>query len=106
MDKPRITKRSKLIKVGDFLDTVMQKMKGTLSDDGGESLEEIQKAWESVVGKTIKNNTSLTSYKGGVLVVSVKKSVWRSEIEFMKVDIVRKINKYIGTSELRNIILR
>lgn len=106
MDKPRVTKREKLYRVGDIVDAVIEGLRGSVSNKSDESLTEIKSAWDTVVGDNIKTNTSLISFKGGVLVISVKKSVWRSELEYMKGDIVKKINKYIGRSELRNIILR
>lgn len=106
MDKPRITRRKKLFKVGDIVDRVVNDLRGKVSEVGGESLEDIQVAWNSVVGKTISAHTTLVSLMNGVLVVSVKKSVWRNELEFMKVGIGKKINNYMGREVIRNIILR
>lgn len=106
MDKPRVTKRKRLYKVGDIVDGVVNDLRGQVSETGGESLEEVQCAWSSVVGEAITAHTTLTSLMNGVLVVSVKKSVWRNELEFMKAGITQKINKYMGRSVIRNIILR
>lgn len=106
MDKPRIKKREKLYRVSDIVDGVLNTMRGQVSETGGESLEEVQAAWNTIVGEKIIDNTTLVSLQQGVLVVSVKKSVWRNELEFMKAGIVKKINNNLGRNLIRNIILR
>lgn len=107
MDKPRVVKREKLYKVGDLVDNVLENMNVSVEKNNNEeSIEEIKIAWKHVLGKSITKYTKVHSFKNGVLVVMVTKSVWRSELEYMKASIIKKINNNIGRDELRNIILR
>ena len=59
--------------------------------------------WGSVVGGTIASVTKAERVDFGVLVVSVKTSVWRQELHMKKEDIKNKLNKKIGTKAIKEI---
>ncbi|MDI6840817.1 MAG: DUF721 domain-containing protein [bacterium] len=59
--------------------------------------------WDQVVGKCIASHTKPGWVIGGILWVIVDDSVWQQELEFLKHQIVDKINKYIEGAKIRGI---
>ena len=60
--------------------------------------------WPSVVGERIARETQLLGIKGGKLFLYVEKAVWRNELNFMKQDIIYRLNHAVGASLIRDII--
>jgi predicted nucleic acid-binding Zn ribbon protein len=52
--------------------------------------------WADVVGAQVAGATQVLGIDGGVLRVSTKSSVWASELNFYKADIVRRLNGRLG----------
>ena len=59
--------------------------------------------WGAVVGKTVSSVTKAERVESGTLVVRVETSVWRQELHMQKNEIIKKINKKIGTTAIRDI---
>ena len=59
--------------------------------------------WGTVVGKTISSVTKAERVESGTLIVRVETSVWRQELHMQKSEIIKKINKKIGTIAIRDI---
>ncbi len=52
--------------------------------------------WDNVVGEQIAKVTSAKSIEQGILVVKVDNPAWRCELTYMKEDIRKKLNLFIG----------
>ncbi len=59
--------------------------------------------WAVVVGDVVSGVTKAEKVESGTLVVRVETSVWRQELHMQKEEIIKKINKKIGTKAIRDI---
>ena len=59
--------------------------------------------WGAVVGKTVSSVTKAERVESGTLIVRVETSVWRQELHMQKSEIIKKINKKIGTKAIKDI---
>tara|TARA_B100000401_G_scaffold129956_1_gene85615 strand:- start:431 stop:706 length:276 start_codon:yes stop_codon:yes gene_type:complete len=59
--------------------------------------------WGAVVGKAVSSAAKAERVESGVLVVKVETSVWRQELHMQKSEIIKKINKKIGTKAIKDI---
>ena len=59
--------------------------------------------WGLVVGDVISAITRAEKVEAGTLVVRVETSVWRQELHMQKEELIKKINKKIGTKAIRDI---
>jgi predicted nucleic acid-binding Zn ribbon protein len=77
------------VRVGELVDALL-KEKGLT--------EQIQRtgvleSWAETVGERISSVTRARAVSGGTLFVEVKSSAWMSELDFMKEEILGKLNK-------------
>jgi predicted nucleic acid-binding Zn ribbon protein len=59
--------------------------------------------WEQAVGPRIARHTRAVAFREGVLQVEVEGSAWMHELGFLKVDLMRKINRHLGSRLVRNV---
>ena len=58
-----------------------------------------------IVGPRIAKNTSAERVKDGILFVKVKSDVWRNELLFYKMELIKKLNLKLGKKVVLDIIL-
>ena len=61
--------------------------------------------WSKVVGKRIAKETEPTKISGNKLFIKVNNDAWRNELVFHKEEIIKKINKKLGSVIIKEIIL-
>ena len=59
--------------------------------------------WGVVVGNVVSEVTKAEKVEAGTLVVRVETSVWRQELHMQKREIIKKLNKKIGTNAIKEI---
>ena len=59
--------------------------------------------WKESVGATINENTTIKSFKNGILIIKTKTPVWRNELLFQKKDIIQKLNSKIEKNKIKDI---
>ena len=59
-------------------------------------LVEVWELWDDVVGETIAKNARPAAFKGKLLLVEVSSSTWMHQLQFLKADIIEKINDAFG----------
>ncbi|MBN1154473.1 DUF721 domain-containing protein [candidate division KSB1 bacterium] len=59
--------------------------------------------WNEIVGPKVARNTQVKRIENGVLVVKVKNDVWRNELTFYKIDLIKKINEMLGNQMIKDI---
>ena len=64
---------------------------------------QIWDVWDSVVGKPIAKQTQPKQIRNMILWVHVSSSTWMQQLEFMKQDIVNKLNERIGDRVVNDI---
>ncbi|MFC1813872.1 DUF721 domain-containing protein [Thermodesulfobacteriota bacterium] len=57
----------------------------------------------AVVGKAIAENARPAAFKGKMLLVHVTSSTWIHELQFLKKDIIRKVNNALGEEQVEEI---
>ena len=59
-------------------------------------LVHIWELWDGLVGPNIAKNARPAAFKGKLLLVEVSSSTWMHQLQFLKSDIIRKINDALG----------
>lgn len=96
----RIRKRQKdLLKLGDFLQRTLKRRK-ILLDMADSSLVE---TWNKSVGTVIAAQTHPFKFKNNTLFVRVSNSTWMQQLQFMKQDIIDKVNPAFAQKTIHNI---
>ncbi len=75
------------------------------SKDDGE-LTQIWKLWNSTVGPAIAENTRPAAFKGTLLIVHAASSAWVHQLQFLKNDIIDKVNRSLGKKLVKDIKFR
>ena len=81
-------------------------LKKLIKKEGLENDINQQKAidlWEEVVGKKIKENTEPIEVQFGVMIVKVKSSVWKQELQFQKDDIIESLNRKLIKTKIKDL---
>lgn len=65
----------------------------------------IFKIWEQAVNEEISSHAKPVSFKNGKLVLMVVDPIWRNELNFLKLDIIASLNKFLGKKKVRQIEL-
>ena len=85
--------------IGDILEKVVKKNKLNLP-----KLDlRIREAWNASVGPLIISQTCLDQFKYGILYVKVSNSVWMQQLQFMKEEILDKLNRALEKEQVKNI---
>ena len=90
--KNRRKKQKELVPLGTVLPNLLKSIR-TGSDA---QLVEVWELWDGVVGETISKNARPAAFKGKLLLVEVSSSTWMHQLQFLKADIIEKINHAFG----------
>ena len=90
--KNRRKKQKELVPLGSVLPNLLKSIR-TGSDA---QLVEVWELWDDVVGETIAKNARPAAFKGKLLLVEVSSSTWMHQLQFLKTDIIEKINDAFG----------
>ena len=59
--------------------------------------------WDETMGVTISENARPAAFKGQLLVVQVTNSPWMQQLQFLKKDIIQKLNAALGKELVQDI---
>ena len=59
--------------------------------------------WPQLVGPRVSRHSRAVSFRAGTLLVEVEGSAWMQELQFLKRDLIRNINDYLGRELVRNV---
>lgn len=59
--------------------------------------------WEQAVGPRIARHARAVAFREGVLQVEVEGSAWMHELGFLKTDLMRKVNRHLGSRRVKNV---
>lgn len=85
--------------IGDLLQSVLRRCRQS-SDLEMLRLWEI---WEDAVGKAIAANAKPAAFKGPLLIVHVASATWAHELQFLKQDLISKINDRLDSARVTEI---
>jgi predicted nucleic acid-binding Zn ribbon protein len=63
----------------------------------------IWKQWQDVVGPTIAENARPEAIKGKLLLVNVSSAPWMQQLQFLKAELVEKLNESLGREVVQDI---
>ncbi len=92
-------KQKNLLKLGEFLHKALKRRK-ILLDMADTSLLE---TWNKSVGTGIAAQTYPFKFKNNTLFVKVSNSTWMQQLQFMKQDIIDKVNPAFANKTVKNI---
>jgi predicted nucleic acid-binding Zn ribbon protein len=64
---------------------------------------DLPEIWTQTVGQAAANASSVEGFENGILKIAVRASVWRSELQLRKQDILSKINTSLGKTIVHDI---
>ena len=56
----------------------------------------VWQVWDEVVGEVIAQNAKPAAFKGKILIVHVSSSTWVHQLQFLKKEMITKLNKAFG----------
>ena len=62
--------------------------------------------WNSTVGEVVAKNTTPVAIKGNTLLINAASSTWIHQLQFMKNNIISKINRMLGKKFVEEIIFK
>lgn len=80
------------VQIGDILESSLKSYRK--KNDLG--MIKIWDMWEDAVGKNISENAKPAAFKGDVLLIHVNSSPWMHHLQFLKQDIINKVNSKMG----------
>ena len=91
--------KAKFVHIGSVLDTVLK----TYRRETDTRLIRVCQIWDSVVGDVIAQNARPAAVKGRVLLVHVASSTWVHQLQFLKADIIEKLNQALNRQPIEDI---
>lgn len=96
------TKNSGFVHIGNIINSVLK----TCRSDCHEELSEVWNLWDNAVGDVIAQNARPKAFKGSLLLVHVNSTPWMHQLQFLKKDIIKKINTALGKDLVKDIIFK
>lgn len=88
----RNEKKKEFVHIGGIIDDVISQYR---RESDGE-LTRVWQIWDGTVGEAIATNAQPAAFKGKLLLVHVTNSTWIHQLQFLKGDIISKINVALG----------
>ena len=89
---PNPKKKKEFVHIGSVIDNVIGQYR---SKSDGELIR-VWQIWDGAVGEAIAANAQPAAFKGKLLLVHVTNSTWIHQLQFLKDDIIAKINVALG----------
>ncbi len=88
------TSRTNFVHIGSVIDDVLQ----TYRREPDGELIQVWHIWDSIVGDVIAKNAKPGAFKGRILLVYVTSSTWVHQLQFLKEEMITKLNEALGKS--------
>jgi predicted nucleic acid-binding Zn ribbon protein len=92
-------KTKESVPIGSVLKNILK----NLRHDSDEDLTQVWQLWDEVVGIAIAENAQPAAFKGKLLLVNVISSTWIHQLQFLKKDIIEKLNIALGQDLIKDI---
>ena len=96
------TKRSpnkEFTHIGSLIEQIQRRIQAQSNRD----LSDLWDRWDHLVGPSIAANAQPAVFKGKLLLVYVSSSTWLQQLQFLKADMIRKINRTFGQTLVEEI---
>lgn len=98
----RTNKKDNAIRMAD----AMESFKNQKQLSKGLEKDNVEQAWEKVMGPGIMSYTVSLVFRNNTLTVNLSSSVLREELMYGRTKIVQNLNEYLGAEIIEKIILR
>ena len=92
-------KSKKSVHIGGILNDVLK----TLRPAADSGLVQVWPLWDDAVGRVIAENARPAAFKGKLLLVHVSSSPWVYQLQFLKREIIQKLNTALGQDLIEDI---
>ncbi len=86
-------KKKELSHVGTYINSILNTCRTSRPDV---EMTRIWSLWDETIGMTIAENARPAAFKGKVLLVHVTSSPWMQQLQFLKKDLIQKLNIALG----------
>ena len=93
-DKP-----SDFVQIGNIIEGVLKNFRS----EPDYVLPKIWDLWNEVAGETIASNARPAAFKGKLLIVHVNSATWIHQLQFLKNDLMAKLNQALGQAQVQEI---
>lgn len=98
MEKKRLPNKT-FTPIGRVLESILDRCR---SNSGG-GIMHLAHVWKKVVGPPITDNTRPFAVKGSLLLVHVSGSAWLHQLQFLKADLLEKLNQGLKNDRIEDI---
>ena len=92
-------KRREFVHIGSIVDKVVR----TVRNDADADMIQVWNVWKGVVGGAVAENARPAAFKGNLLLVHVSSSPWLQQLQFLKGDIILRLNQALNQELVREI---
>jgi predicted nucleic acid-binding Zn ribbon protein len=92
VDMQNEKKKKEFVHIGSIIETVI----GQYRRESDGELTRVWQIWDDTVGEAIAANAQPAAFKGKLLLVHVTNSIWIHQLQFLKDDIISKLNVALG----------
>lgn len=92
-------KSNDFVHIGSIINDVLASEKNESNKD----ILMVYQIWRSIVGDLIAENAVPAAFKKNLLTVHVESSVWLHQLQFLKINIIKKINAAIKKDLIKDI---
>lgn len=89
----------KVIHISDVISSILKNVRYESNED----MMKIWRSWNNIVGKTIAENAQPAAFKKNILIVYAVSSTWTHQLQFLKKDIITKVNGALGKTLVKEI---
>ena len=88
--------------IGKVVESILRRYR----PQAGEAFSQIWDVWEKAVGHGIAAQARPAAFRNGVLVVHASNSVWLQQLQFLRPEIIAKLNDHCGRDVVRELKLK
>ena len=85
-------RKTKFVHIGSIIDDVIKSYRR----ESDTELIQVWNVWDGVVGEVLAQNARPAAFKGRVLLVHVSSSTWIHQLQFLKEEMIDKLNTALG----------
>ena len=91
--------KTKFVHLSNIIGDVLKKYR--LETDS--ELVQVWRVWDTIVGNVIAQNAKPAAFKGRILLVHVTSSTWLHQLQFLKKDMIDKLNVTLGKTLIEDL---
>lgn len=80
--------RSEFVHIGSVVDKIFRSAR----NDADADMIQVWNIWKEAVGSAVAENARPAAFKGNLLLVNVSSSPWLQQLQFLKADIIIRLN--------------